>query len=319
MKKPDHPEVSVIIPAYNAEKYIEECLNSVSAQSFRELEIIVVNDASTDSTLCRVKNLMTEDNRIRVVDLPQNRGLSGARNAGIEESRGKFLCFLDSDDCLNPSAIEIMYGALKLYDAEICRVAFYRGKEYVNKRIGKVKYKVYTPEEALRLSLYQKVIMNPAWGMLIKRDIVMATGGFRTGTWYEDLDAFYLFFERAVRIVYIENPLYFYRENPSGFLSSWKDGRLDVLEVTDRMRDYFRRQNPELLKAAEDRRFSAHYNILLLMLKHGIDNPEAMQRCLEVVKKGRVRALLDTRVRLKNKAGAIASYLGLPFLRFLAR
>ena len=313
------PAISVVIPAYNAEEFIDECLESILSQTFTDMEIIVVNDASKDSTLLKIQSIAAKDPRIRVINLPFNKGLSGARNAGIEEAKGEFLCFVDSDDCLQPFALQTMYEATQKENADICRVGFYRGFQFKVRSVKKIKYDIYHIPEALRLTLYQKIKMNPAWGMLIKSELVRDAGNFREGTWYEDLDSFYRFFDRANRILYIKNPLYFYRENPLGFLSSWSDSRLDVLEVTDRMVEYFRQYHPELTNAAEDRRFSAHFNILMLMYKHGIQDPDSIKRCISVVKEGRSRAITDPKVRLKNKLGALLSYCGTPMLRLIAK
>lgn len=143
----------------------------------------------------------------------------------------------------------------------------------------------------------------------MKRESLRRVGGFREGILYEDLDIFYRINEPTDRIVYIREPLYFYRKNPGGLLSSWKDSRLDVLDVTDRMADFFHERYPQLADAAEDRRFSAHFNMLLLMRKYKVDNPEALERCRRVIRDGRSRALRDRNVRMKNKVGALMAYI----------
>lgn len=315
----NNPTVSIVIPAFNAENYIDECLQSVVSQIFVDIEIIVVNDASSDSTPDRIMAFAERDGRVRVIDLKQNRGLSGARNAGVEAARGEYVSFLDSDDCLHPEAISLMLNCLEAEGVEICRCAFYRGREFRPKPVGRLKYRVFEVSEALRVTLYQKIQMNPAWAMLLKTDIVRKAGAFREGSLYEDLDSFYRFFEQTDRLVYIENPLYFYRENPTGLLGSWKEKRLDVLDVTDRLLAHFGENAPALLPAAADRRFSAHYNILMLLYKNKIDDQENIRRCLAVIREGRGRALRDPRVRLKNKFGALLSYFGTPMLKILSK
>ena len=90
--------VSVIIPVYNQEKYIEQCLNSVVNQTYTNLEIIVIDDCSTDSSINIVNNFMNKDNRIKLIELPENKGVSTARNTGIDMATGDYICFIDSDD-----------------------------------------------------------------------------------------------------------------------------------------------------------------------------------------------------------------------------
>ena len=109
------PMVSVVMPAYNAARYIEEAVRSVLSQGWSNLEVVVVNDGSKDGTAAVVRAIA--DPRVRVIDQP-NGGVSSARNAGIEEARGEFIAFLDADDALEPGAIEQKMEALLRGDAE---------------------------------------------------------------------------------------------------------------------------------------------------------------------------------------------------------
>lgn len=136
---------------------------------------------------------------------------------------------------------------------------------------------------------------------------------------YEDLDIFYQAFERVDRICILDRVVYFYRNTPGSFINKWSDARFDVLDVTDRIVAHMKNKSPELYKAALDRRFSAHFNILVEMLRNGIENPEQLSRCLKVIKEQRFRELIDGKVRLKNKLGALVSYLGMPAIRVLCR
>lgn len=313
------PLVSIVVPAYNAEKFLGECLDSVRNQTLSDLEVIVVNDASSDSTEEIVGRYMAADERIRLLNLPSNRGLSGARNAGIEAARAEYVSFLDADDCLYPQAMELMYREVEGGKADVCRAPFVKGAEFRPRHYSRVDVERFDYRGAMMEALYQKTLMNPAWGMVIRRGLVTGAGGFREGIWYEDLDSFYRFYEKASQIAYIREPLYFYRQSPESFTGRWSAGRLDVLDVTDRMVEFFSRKDPELLKGAQDRRFSAHFNILLLMSRHGIKDEETSRRCLKVIREGRGRALVDRRVRLKNKIGALASFGGTPFMKLLGK
>lgn len=89
-------KISVIIPLYNEEKYIKECINSVINQTYKNIEIIVVDDKSTDNSLNELKSI--KDKRIKIIELKENKGVSNARNIGIKEAKGDYICFLDSDD-----------------------------------------------------------------------------------------------------------------------------------------------------------------------------------------------------------------------------
>lgn len=314
------PLISVVIPAYNASEFIEECLNSITSQSLVDFEAIVVDDGSTDATASIVDNFVKKDNRFILVGT-RNKGVSHARNKGIDMARGQYITFVDSDDALHPRAFEKMVASLEKHGAGVVIVGFRQGRkvEWEPEENGARKERVFSYEEAMEEALYQKKLLNSPWGAMMKRELLEPGIRFREGVRYEDLDAFYRFYEHAGRIVYNSRPYYFYRENPGSFINRWSEARLDVLDVTDRLVAFFSEKYPSLAAAALDRRFSARYNMLLLLLKHEPGRSDRIGECLGFVKEGRLRALKDPKVRLKNKLGALASYGGLPLLRLLSR
>lgn len=112
------PLISIIIPIYNAEKYLEECLQSVINQTYRNLEIILINDGSSDSSLQIAQRFGDKDQRIQIVS-QKNRGVAAARNVGLELVKGTLITFVDSDDWINPDHIESLYETLNRYDVDI--------------------------------------------------------------------------------------------------------------------------------------------------------------------------------------------------------
>lgn len=115
------PQISVIIPVYNIEEYLERCVNSVREQTYENLEILLVDDGSTDSSGSICDRLATEDNRIRVFHKP-NGGSSSARNLGISQAAGEYLGFVDSDDYIAPDMYELLYQAVQEYGVEIAQI-----------------------------------------------------------------------------------------------------------------------------------------------------------------------------------------------------
>lgn len=315
--------ISVIVPAYNAVKYLESCLDSIASQTFEDFEAIIVDDGSTDSTPAIADAFGRLDERFTLIR-QDNGGVSKARNAGIDSARGKYITFVDADDALHPEALGAMYGALKEREAQVCICAFARfrsdwrsGEVRVPRHPGKAEE--YDYPSAMEKALYQKRILNSPWGMMMEKRLLMPDIRFREGTRYEDLDAFYRFYENASRIVYLPYPYYFYREHSGSFIHTWSPERLDVLDVTDRMEEFFKRRYPSLERAAQDRRFSAHFNMLLLMLKNGTGSEQERRRCLDIIKGCRRRELADPKVRFKNKMGALLSYFGEGALKIAAK
>ena len=116
---PNQPLVSVIVPAYNAEQTLEKCVNSLTTQTYRNVEVIVVNDCSTDGTLALAQHLAAADARVKVCDRKQNGGLSQARNSGMEQAVGDWFVFVDSDDWIEPETIETAVDAMQKNDADL--------------------------------------------------------------------------------------------------------------------------------------------------------------------------------------------------------
>ena len=129
---PDEPLVSVIIPVYNVSRYLPKCLDSVISQTWRNLEIIVIDDGSTDGSGSICDQYAKRDDRIKVIHSP-NRGLSSARNLGLDNLRGQFISFIDSDDWIEPDAVETLVKAALLTGSYIVTAGFCH--EYVGKTV----------------------------------------------------------------------------------------------------------------------------------------------------------------------------------------
>ena len=117
------PEVSVIIPVYNNEKYVEECVRSVQNQTFEDLEILVINDGSTDGSGEILERLLREDKRLRLFH-QENKGAGAARNKGLDTASGRYLVFVDGDDWIAPDYIEKLYAAAEERESEMVICGF---------------------------------------------------------------------------------------------------------------------------------------------------------------------------------------------------
>lgn len=320
--------ISVIVPIYNASQFLNEALESLCGQSHTEFEGILVDDGSTDNSAAICRKFCEADPRFRLIT-QENRGLSGARNTGLENARGEWISFLDADDALLPDSLEVLLTQALENDVKIVSGEAYRGRDYAGAltaagvpggRSPAIKAEKVSSEEAIVRGLYQKVILNSMWGKIFHRAVFNGPQPLRFYPgMYEDLDLFYQAFERVPEIVILHRIVYFYRDNPESFINTWSDSRLDVLDVTDRIAAHMKHRSAELYKSALDRRFSAHFNILLEMEKYNVNLPEQRARCLRVIKEQRRSELSDPEVRMKNKLGALISYLGAPAIRLLCR
>lgn len=314
------PLISVIIPAYNAAPYLGECLESVIAQTFCDIEIIVVDDGSTDATAEIARNFAAADSRIRLLSKP-NGGLSDARNFGIACARGEYITFVDSDDCLFPDSLAILLKGMESGNSVAISAGGFTRNRLPDRKPGRgMAWKVYDAQEAVLRVLYQRGLDNGAWAKLYNRRI-FDKNLFRVGITYEDLDMVCGNFFAAGKIAVTDGVVYYYRPNGESITGRFSPKRFDVLEVTRRIEEYMAANHPALLPAARDRRLSANFNMLGLIAANCPDgtHSDVADECWRLIRNYRRESLLNPRVRLKNKAGIILSYLGRPVFEFFAK
>lgn len=315
--------VSVIIPAWNAARYLADAIASVQAQTHTDIEIIAVDDGSTDDTPGILRRLALTEPRLRIVTRP-NGGLSAARNSGIEAATGRYILFLDADDMLHPLAIEhLLTAASRLQTGIVIRSLWNvsteppasflppSGDAIPARALGNVSPRIIAePRSAL---LYQSEPIGSACAALIPASALTGPDGLRfaEGLYYEDLEFCERLYSRVSGVALIEEELYFYRQNPASFIHTFTGRRLDVLTVT---RMILERVPEYLLGAARDRRFAAAFNMYLLLGSLPRDKRRLYENrrheCWEIIRGGRRTALADPNVRRRNKLGALLSYLG---------
>ena len=308
--------ISIIIPVYNSAEYLQECIDSVVSQSYQNLEIILINDGSTDNSgdICDI--YAWNDARIKVIH-QHNCGPSVARNVALDTMQGKYVTFIDSDDTIHPCYIETLYNNMTAYNADISSTRLYTSpKHHHDKNTVSGNINIYSSIEAVKHILYQNVLDSAVAGKLYKSELWKQIR-FKTNIYYEDLDVFYLIYFKASHIVHIDCKMYYYRQHSSSRMGCFSLKRTDVLDVTDGIVDYITLYHPELLSAAKDRKFSANMNIFWLMSASGISNEKTFLRCWQNIKSLRFGSLLNPNVRIKNKIGALASLGGRRFLRCL--
>lgn len=205
------PNVTVVIPVYNVERYLKKCVDSVLAQTFTDYEIILVDDGSTDNSGILCDEYAASHPCISVIH-QQNKGLGGARNTGIAAAKGDYLLFLDSDDSLHPEALEICWGKAKQYDCDM--VLFDLIATYENGSFG-ARYTCSPIKENTVLAdetLASLLSVSSACNRLCKRDLFVQTDiRFPNKVWYEDLRTIPKMVPHLhTAYYYAEQPLYYY-------------------------------------------------------------------------------------------------------------
>ena len=242
------PKISIIVPVYNSEQKLKDCLDSLVEQTEKDLEIIVIDDKSTDHSLEIVESYAKNYSNIRVYRNEQNQGVSKTRNIGISLATGEYITFVDSDDYVNPNMYEELYEVAKRYnEPELITtgILFVKGNEYRTKDLGflgKSSPKVIHPidnEEAIYAE------SPTACNKLFRKDTVKDYKFLEDCLW-EDIAFSFTRFLEADTIVEVPTPNYFYRRDISDGLSSKNykenDRITDIFKVADELKEELKRK-----------------------------------------------------------------------------
>lgn len=262
--------ISVIIPVYNAAPYLPGCLDSVLAQTYRELEILLIDDGSTDGSGAICDRYAAMDPRIRVLH-QENGGVSRARNRGLELATGELISFVDSDDALEPDMYELLVGLLTGHDAQISHCGYKRFDKqgaFVRDVNGTGRLMVQTGEEAIVCMLRGEHFSNGLWNKLFRSSIV------RDLRFREDLknNEDVLFnvhaFSRAERTVFRDEGKYRYYDHPTSACNSLKARKQnrDAIEACMQMLQVV--QTPEALTAVHRRIYEARVNQIRWLVRN---------------------------------------------------
>lgn len=240
-------KVSIIVPVYNAEKYIKECIESLINQTLKEIEIICINDGSTDNSLNILKDYEKLDNRIKIID-KENAGQSVARNLGIEMAKGEFLGFVDSDDWVDSDYFEKLYNAAIDLDSEISCAGYIRCKK--NKNSVKKSYtdrKMYNDINSI-IKADNIPNDNYVWNKIYKRETWIEKGiKFQAGRYFEDLAIVVKILHLFGSLVTVPDTYYYYRVNPNSTVAKlFGKHKTDYRWALESLRKYSEENNINL-------------------------------------------------------------------------
>ena len=315
----NEPLISVIIPVYNTKKYLQKCFRSIKNQSYKNLEIIIVNDGSSDnsSTLC--EKFKNQDKRVKVIN-QKNQGLSAARNAGLKICKGDFITFVDSDDAVEDDFIEYLF---RLAQKENSDIAICAHKEIKNEKIvcdfGKgFSEKTYNQEECLKNMLNEQGFMVSAWGKLYRKELFKNIY-FPVGKLHEDLGTTYKLILKANKIIYGPKSKYLYYQHPNSIISSGlNEKKLDIITQTDEMCKEILKKYPNLVDVAIARQVHARFSVLRLMVnekKLSQDMQKEKQKIKTFLKNHQKYILHKKSVPKRTKIAMRSFMLGEPFFK----
>lgn len=307
--------VSVVVPVYNVEQYVGRCIESLTAQTYSNIEIILVDDGSRDRSGAICDQYSERDRRVVTIH-KKNGGLSDARNEGIRHARGKWITFVDSDDFVHPEYVRILNQNITESGADISVCQFVQKRSTAEKEIGDESETqlipdspaVYSKREGLEKLLYQ-YISTSACAKMYKIELFQETF-FPYGKLYEDVVTVFDVFSKAEHIAVSNSCLYYYCVRGDSIIrKGFAERKLDYIQNTKYVLNKTREAFPGLEKAAISRALWADVHVVVQI---GRDKNflKVQNELWEEVKKYRKTVLADKKSRLQNKVVMFLSYSG---------
>ena len=308
-------KVTVIVPVYNVVDYLPQCVESIARQTYAHLEIILVDDGSTDGSGPLCDEYAAHDPRIRVIH-KVNGGLSDARNAALDVMTGEFVTMVDGDDYIADDCVETLLRLLQDTASDFA-VGRWRMFDDVNglpdDNTDTDQVTIYSQDQAIKKIFYQDTLTNSACSRLFRASLFDQVR-FPEGLLYEDLAVVYPLLQQVKKVAYTDHLVYFYRQHQSSITGHFTIQRTHVLDILETLEQSLAQERSQYLPAVKSRLLSAYFNILLLCPSTD-EFQTVVDRCWKGIKRLRWGCLADIHVRLKNKLGILASLAGKqPFL-----
>ena len=323
-------KISVIVPVYNVEMYLARCINSVLAQSYINIEVILVDDGSTDGSGYLCDLIAKDDKRINVIH-KQNGGLSSARNAGIEHCTGSYVTFIDSDDWVSPLYLEVLYNLLTLYNASfaVCSLLKTDGsKQSLQVKADTSRAKCYSASQYLDIYFRKNGnrTIHYACGKLYKRDL-LENDQFPAGVLNEDVESMFKVLLKSKTIIETDEPLYYYYQNPQSITgASFGENYLSLTDVWKRIASLARKRGGHAIKYIDDIEYNvdrSYFTILVDSVIHG--NKQTDLKFASQIKENLIllrkvlRQLINGDMRIDRKIACLLVAFGYYPLRSIYR
>lgn len=308
--------ISVIVPVYNVEKELNTCIDSILRQSYKHIEVILVDDGSTDASAGICDDYAHGDSRVKVIH-QDNNGVGMARNAGLDLVIGDYIAFVDSDDWVEPDFLESLY------------------KTAIENNVKMVacNYKIHTPEgvhcyteartdrrfnaeEAIASMWYGEEMDTNVWTRLYHRDIWSEIRF--PDTFCEDLAVLHRLVAVAGGCLYLGTALYHYRVREVSETRSFSKRKFVMLDIADDIIKYAQESEMDIINPARNKAVDAYFHVIC-RLNNKKQYWLECQRCQIFVERHRKAVLKDKRARKKTKYALLLSYFGLGVVRFVFR
>lgn len=309
------PLISVIIPMYNVEKYLRQCIDSVLEQTYQNLEIILVDDGSPDNCGKICDEYAELDSRINVIH-KKNGGLSDARNVGIEIAKGEYITFIDSDDFITKDYVEYLYQLLENGNADmsVCqRLDVDEEGVSLNIKINVKEQVVVGNRECMRAYVEERSVETAAWGKLYKTEMFKQVR-YPVGKYHEDVFTTYLLIAQCEKIAIGSEQKYGYRSRTESITkSSFSKKHLDSVEGTIKRGEFVGKKYPEFAQVANSQIVYAANYCVMKMIKAEVVDTQSITELQKVYRKYEHDFLKGTS-RIAAKAFSLFAYVNLSLL-----
>jgi glycosyltransferase involved in cell wall biosynthesis len=310
----EKPLISLVLPVYNIESYLPVCMENVLGQTYTRLEILLVDDGSTDGCPALCDSYAEKDPRVRALH-KENGGLSDARNFGIRHAEGEYISLIDPDDTVDLDYVEYLYDLAVKYRApmSICqhRVLFLNGRV---EEFGKPGDRSADPAWCLEHMLYHDVIDTSAWAKLYHRSL-FETVSYPVGRIFEDIGTTYaLFMQCSVIAVGFESKYNYWMHASSIVNASFSKKKLDLPIMTDRMGKAVLKEYPHLYRAVLRRRVYARLSTINQMLDTR-EYADEKKKMIAFVREHAGEILSDPKAPKRDKMAILLLRAGYPVYR----
>ena len=303
-------KISVIVPVYNVEQYLERCVDSIINQTYKNLEIILVNDGSTDNSGQLCDELAKKDDRIRVIH-KKNGGLSDARNVGIDEAEAELVGFIDSDDYIDEDMYEVLINNLKAANADLSMCGHYDVYNNVpESQVSDKKTWELSPQEAIKMVMEAKILSVTAVNKLYKKSLFSELK-FEIEKIAEDAFIMIKLLDKCNKIVATNEKKYYYvhREN-SITTQKFSLKFLNVIEAYEQNKEIIIKKYPELKEVAQMRMNWAYFYVLdRLLLDKEYNDKKLENKLISYLKDHSKGILTDSLFTKGRKIGFVALLL----------
>lgn len=310
------PLVSLIVPVYNAESFLDDCMRSILKQTYNNLEIILIDDGSTDASPKMCDAYAAEDTRVLVIH-KEHGGLSAVRNHGINEAAGEFIVFIDSDDTVDEDYISYLYGLITKYNTSmsICQHRVISNDRVIHE-YGSDGDECLTSKTCLTRMLYHDVIDTSAWSKMYRRELFDGVS-YPEGRRYEDIATTYKLMVKCDNIAVGYESKYSYAVHVNSIVNApFEKYKLDMLDMTDDMGTNVLKIYPDLDKAVMRRRVYSRFSTLNQML-HTDEYPEVREEIISFIKTNGKEVVKGPLTPRRDKIAYTLLKISFPLYRFV--